>query len=140
MTRLHATCVAIEGRGVLLIGTSGSGKSDLALRLIDRGATLVSDDQTELAAQSGALLAAPPETIAGLIEVRGIGIVALPFLARAPVALAVRVGEPVVRMPETGLTEAFIGIAIPLLRVDPHQASAAIKVELALKRAASEAL
>jgi len=140
VTRLHATCVAIEGRGVLLIGTSGSGKSDLALRLIDRGATLVSDDQTELAAQSGALLAAPPETIAGLIEVRGIGIVALPFLARAPVALAVRVGEPVVRMPETGLTEAFIGIAIPLLRVDPHQASAAIKVELALKRAASEAL
>jgi HPr kinase/phosphorylase len=140
MMRVHATCVAIGGRAVLLMGVSGSGKSDLALRLIDRGATLVSDDQTLVSAMDGTLIATPPDAIAGLIEVRGIGIVPLPFLARAPVALAVRLDEPVVRMPETGLTEVFTGIAIPLLRVDPYQASAVIKVEWALKRATSEAV
>lgn len=140
MIRLHATCVAIQGRAVLLTGASGSGKSDLALRLIDRGATLVSDDQTEVTAANGTLVAAPPDTIAGLIEVRGIGIVLLPYAARAPVALVVRLGEPVVRMPETGQSETVGGVAIPLLRVDPYEASAAIKVELALKRAANEGL
>lgn len=139
MTRLHATCVAIDGRAVLLLGPSGSGKSDLALRLIDRGAVLVSDDQTDLAATDGTVFASAPTTIAGLIEVRGLGIVALPFAARVPVALAVRLGEPVVRMPETGLTEMFTGLAIPLFQVDSHEASATIKVELALKRATHEA-
>jgi HPr kinase/phosphorylase len=139
VTRVHASCVAIQGQAVLLLGASGSGKSDLALRLIDRGAVLVSDDQTELTNSGGVLRAAPPATIAGLIEVRGVGIVPLPFLAQAPVALAVRLGEPVVRMPETGLTEAFTGLAIPLLRVDSHEASAAIKIELALKRTRHEA-
>jgi HPr kinase/phosphorylase len=139
VTRLHATCVAIDGRAVLLLGPSGSGKSDLALRLIDRGAVLVSDDQTDLAATDGTVFASAPNTIAGLIEVRGLGIVALPFVARVPVALAVRLGEPVVRMPETGLTEMFTGLAIPLLRVDSREASATIKVELALKRATHEA-
>jgi HPr kinase/phosphorylase len=139
VTRLHATCVAIDGRAVLLLGPSGSGKSDLALRLIDRGAVLVSDDQTDLAATDGTVFASAPTTIAGLIEVRGLGIVALPFVARVPVALAVRLGEPVVRMPETGLTEMFTGLAIPLLRVDSREASATIKVELALKRATHEA-
>jgi serine kinase of HPr protein (carbohydrate metabolism regulator) len=140
MIRVHATCVAIDGLAVLLMGVSGSGKSDLALRLIDRGATLVSDDQTVLTVVEGILIATPPDPIAGLIEVRGIGIVPLPYIARATVALAVRLDEPVMRMPETGLTEVFTGIAIPLLRVDPHQASAAIKVEWALKRATSEAI
>jgi HPr kinase/phosphorylase len=140
MIRVHATCVAVDGRAVLLLGPSGSGKSDLALRLIDRGAMLVSDDQTELTEAEGVLTAAPPATIAGLIEVRGIGIVAMPYRAMAPVALAVRLGEVIDRMPETGLTEAFTGVAIPLLRVDPHEASAAIKVELALKRAMDEAI
>ena len=103
MTRVHGTCVAIDGRGVLLLGASGSGKSDLALRLIDRGAVLVSDDQTELSTAHDLLFASAPATIAGLIEVRGIGIVTLPFVAQAPVALAVRLGEPVERMPEAGL-------------------------------------
>ena len=137
--RLHATCVAIGEHAVLLIGASGSGKSDLALRLIDRGATLVSDDQTLLTVVDGTLVAAPPATIAGLIEVRGIGIVPLPHRATAPVALAVRLGEPVVRMPETGLTEVIYGIAIPLIRADSHEASAPLKVELALRRVTGEA-
>ncbi|MDF0488470.1 HPr kinase/phosphatase C-terminal domain-containing protein [Sphingomonas sp. H39-1-10] len=132
--RLHATCVAIGEQAVLLIGASGSGKSDLALRLIDRGATLVSDDQTLLTVAEGTLTAAPPATIAGLIEVRGIGIIPLPHRAAAPVALVVRLGEPVMRMPEASLSETINGIAIPLVRVDSHEASAPLKVELALRR------
>ncbi|CAN5302651.1 HPr kinase/phosphatase C-terminal domain-containing protein [soil metagenome] len=139
MTRLHATCVTIGRHAVLLIGASGSGKSDLALRLIDRGAVLVSDDQTELTRTGDALIAAPPATIAGLIEVRGLGIFTLPYRAEAPVALAVRLGEAVIRMPEMALTEEFSGIAIPLIRVDSRDASAPVKVEWALKRVISEA-
>ncbi|WP_242146302.1 HPr kinase/phosphorylase [Sphingomonas sp. BAUL-RG-20F-R05-02] len=139
MTRVHGTCVAIDGRGVLLLGASGSGKSDLALRLIDRGAVLVSDDQTELSTAHGLLFASAPATIAGLIEVRGIGIVTLPFVAQAQVALAVRLGEPVERMPEAGLIEELTGLAIPLLRGDSREASATIKIELALKSATHEA-
>jgi len=138
MMRLHATCVAIGDRAVLLIGASGSGKSDLALRLIDRGATLVSDDQTLLTVVDGTLLAAPPATIAGLIEVRGIGIVPLPHRAETPIALAVRLGEPVVRMPEAGLAETINGIAIPLVRADSREASAPLKIELALRRVTGE--
>jgi len=136
--RLHATCVAIGEHAVLLIGASGSGKSDLALRLIDRGAVLVSDDQTVLTLTDGVLIAAPPATIAGLIEVRGIGIVPLPRRADVAVALAVRLGEPVVRMPEAALSETINGIAIPLVRADSHEASAPIKVELALRRVTGE--
>ena len=139
MTRVHATCVAIGGRAVLLLGASGSGKSDLALRLIDRGAVLVSDDQTDLATVAGTVYASAPATIAGLIEVRGVGIVTLPFVTQVPLALAVRLGEPVMRMPETGLTEVFTGVAIPLFRADSYEASATIKVELALKQATDEA-
>lgn len=136
--RLHATCVAIGEHAVLLIGASGSGKSDLALRLIDRGAVLVSDDQTVVTVVDGTLIAAPPATIAGLIEVRGIGIVPLPHRADVAVALVVRLGEPVLRMPEAGLTEVIYGIAIPLIRADSHEASAPLKVELALRRVTGE--
>lgn len=139
MSRHHATTIAIDGRAVLLFGASGSGKSDLALRLIDRGAVLVSDDQTIVACAGDRLVASAPATIAGLIEVRGIGIVAKPFLATAEVAMAVRLDEAVIRMPEMGQTTAIDGIAIPLLRVDPFEASAPIKVELALKRVVDEA-
>jgi serine kinase of HPr protein (carbohydrate metabolism regulator) len=71
---LHASCVAIKGRAVLIEGRSGEGKSDLALRLIDRGAVLVSDDQTICQRRDGVLHATPPATIAGKIEVRSVGI------------------------------------------------------------------
>src|SRR3546814_17418763 len=80
MLRVHATCIAIDGRGILLRGPSGSGKSDLALRLIDGGALLVADDQVILTEADGELTASAPATTAGRMEVRGIGVVDMPHL------------------------------------------------------------
>ena len=85
---LHASCVAIRGRGVLLTGPSGAGKSDLALRLIDRGAVLVGDDGVVIEARDGRLHARPGPNIEGQMEVRGLGILALPW-EEAPLALAI---------------------------------------------------
>lgn len=131
---LHATCIAIDGRGVLLLGDSGAGKSDLALRLIDRGAVLVSDDYCRCTPDGGRLIAAAPETIAGRMEVRHIGIVVMPHLAQVPVALAIRLGDKPPRMPD-GTDALHIGdIAIPLVLLDAREASAPIKAELALAR------
>lgn len=131
MTRVHASCVAIGGRAVLIEGPSGSGKSDLTLRLIDRGAMLVSDDYTELAVVDGHLIASAPATIAGQIEVRGIGIVAMPPAPRCPVALLIRAGTPE-RMPEPA-TCAMAGIVVPMIVLPLTEPSAPLKVELALR-------
>ena len=130
---IHATTVAIDGRGVMLIGPSGSGKSDLALRLIDRGAQLVSDDYSEVRAAGGVLRATAPATIAGKIEVRGLGIVAMPYIPDIAVALVVRLGGTVARMPEPGESIEIAGIAVPVVALDAFAASAPIKVELALR-------
>ncbi|MEK7342551.1 MAG: HPr kinase/phosphatase C-terminal domain-containing protein [Pseudomonadota bacterium] len=129
---LHATSVAIGGRAVLLCGPSGIGKSDLALRLIDRGAVLVSDDYTLVKRIDGRLLATAPGTIAGKMEVRGIGIVAMPALAEAPVALLVDLSDRVARMPDAA-QRSVAGVAVPLVTLAPLEASAPVKVELALK-------
>lgn len=130
--RVHATCVAIGGRGVLIAGPSGSGKSDLALRLIDRGARLVSDDYTSLAVVASELVASAPPTIAGRIEVRGIGIVERPALPAVPVALLVEAGAPE-RMPEPASC-AMAGVTIPMMTLALLEPSAPLKVELALER------
>lgn len=116
---------------MLLVGPSGSGKSDLALRLIDRGARLVSDDRVEIRAEHGALLASSPGPLRGKIEIRGVGICSVPHLEEAAVMLVVRLGEEGERLPEPQF-ETFDGIALPLLHLDPHRASAPIKVEMAL--------
>ena len=129
---IHATTVAIGTRGVLITGPSGAGKSDLALRLIDRGAVLVADDRTRLEVQGDRLIASPPATIAGLIEVRGIGVVPLPHVGAARVVLAVDLSAIVVRMPEPAF-RSFAELSVPLLVLNPFEASAALKVELALK-------
>jgi serine kinase of HPr protein (carbohydrate metabolism regulator) len=129
---LHATSVAIAGRAVLLSGPSGSGKSDLALRLIDRGGTLVSDDYTLVKRVDGRLVATAPTTIAGKMEVRGIGIVDLPSVSEAPVALLVDLFDRVERMPLDPLLRIVAGMQVPVLKVAPFEASAPIKVELAL--------
>lgn len=132
---LHASCVAIGDRAVLIEGRSGSGKSDLALRLIDRGGVLVSDDYTVLVRERDTLMAQAPTTIAGRIEVRGIGIVEMPHAERAPVALIVTLVDQVERFPEDRAPRRIAGVALPEIALVASELSAPIKVELALKRA-----
>lgn len=131
---LHASCVAIDGRAVLIEGRSGSGKSDLALRLIDRGAQLVSDDYTMLVRDRGRLLAQPPATIAGRIEVRGLGIVEMPYVKGVPVALIVALVDAVERMPEERPARRIASVTLPEIALVGHEISAPIKVALALAR------
>jgi RNase adaptor protein for sRNA GlmZ degradation len=132
---IHATAIAIgpkdSRRAVLLLGPSGSGKSDLALRLIDRGAALIADDRVALAVGGGILRASPPPSIAGLIEVRGVGIVPAPHVAGVPVALLVDLASPPERLPDATTRDLF-GHAIPVVALDPHELSAPLKVERAL--------
>ena len=131
---LHASTVALNGRAVLIMGPSGSGKSDLALRLIDRGFTLVSDDQTIVKKQGGKLLASAPSNIRGKLEIRGVGIVDMEMTDNAPIALAVELTSDITRMPDDSRERPMLGIGIPLISVDAMTASAASKVALALDR------
>ena len=136
MATVHASCVAVDGRGVLLLGPPGSGKSDLALRLIDGGAVLVADDRVDIRAAGGRLRASPPKTLAGRMEVRGLGILALDWRPRATLALAVELltGSGPARLPEPAAWR-YGGIALPLIRVAPFESSAAAKVRLAARAA-----
>lgn len=133
MLIVHATCVAHAGRAVLLCGPSGSGKSDLALRLIDGGAELVADDQVVLRDDDGRLFASPPAALAGRMEVRGIGIVAVVHAASAPVVLAVDLVAPaaVERLPEPAF-RTWLGHPVPLIALAPFEASAPAKIRIAL--------
>jgi HPr kinase/phosphorylase len=126
--QIHASCAARDGVGVLLLGRAGAGKSDLVLRLIDRGFVLVADDRVEIA--DG--MAAAPSALAGLLELRGIGILRLPFLARARLALAVRLGVPEARLPRPAHHAVPGNAHLPLVTIDPAGASAAQRVAVAL--------
>lgn len=138
---VHATCVAVGGAGVLLRGGPGAGKSDLALRLIDGGAELVADDQVMLRAVAGELRAEPAPRLAGLVEVRGLGIVTLPFVTDIAVALVVDLVAPeaVDRLPEPA-AETLCGCRVPRLALDPWPASAAAKVRLAVSARSRDTL
>lgn len=131
---IHATCVAVDGRAVLISGPSGAGKSDLALRLIDRGFTLVSDDQTLVRKSGERLLAAAPAAIAGKLEVRGIGIVDMETVGDIPICLVVDLTSDIRRMPDDSRERSVLGTPLPLISVDATTASAAAKVALALDR------
>ncbi|MGM0585088.1 MAG: HPr kinase/phosphorylase [Pseudomonadota bacterium] len=129
---LHASCVACEGPGgpcaALILGPSGSGKSALALEVISRGGRLVADDRTELAREGAGLTARASEAIAGLIEARGVGLLRLPALARAPVALAADLGEAEAeRLPPPRSLE-LLGVSLPLLRLAGNPGAAAALV------------
>lgn len=131
---VHASTVATDGRAVLITGPSGSGKSDLTLRLLDRGFTLVSDDQTIVRRDGGRLIASAPPNIAGKLEIRGIGIVDLDHLDAVPVALLVELTSEIQRLPDENRERPILGLPMPLITIDAMAASAPSKVALALDR------
>jgi len=131
---LHASTVALDNRAVLITGPSGSGKSDLALRLLDRGFTLVSDDQTIVKRGGDRLLASAPPTIAGKLEIRGIGIVEMERMDDVPVALLVELTSDIQRLPDDSRSRPILGVSVPLISIDAMTASAPSKVALALDR------
>lgn len=139
METVHATAVEVDGAAVLLRGPSASGKSDLALRLIDRGGRLVADDRTLLTLRDGCVEASAPPEIEGRMEIRGLGIVRVPTCGLATVRLVVDLvpAGAVERMPcET--STALLGLRIPAMRLDPFEASADAKVRIALRTASGE--
>ena len=141
LLQVHGTCVVLAKTGVLLCGPSGSGKSDLALRLVDDGASLVADDRVDIVRRAGALWASAPASLAGLLEVRGIGIVRLDGRAgrcakRARLGLVVDLTDRarIERLPESA-TREFHGLGLPRIEIDPWTASAPAKLRLAAELA-----
>lgn len=129
---LHASCIALGGRAVLIAGRSGTGKSDLALRLIDRGATLISDDYTIVRRVEGRLLARAPANIEGRIEVRGLGILPLETVSDVEVALYIDLDRRPERMRQEEEQVTVAGVRLPAVAVAALEASAPVKVEMAL--------
>ncbi len=142
---IHGTCVAFGPYAALLRGASGSGKSDLAFRFLalpgegKQAPMLVADDQIFIEARGKALFAAAPPSIAGKLEVRGIGIIDLPHVAEAELVLAVDLvpSQDVPRMPPEPWEQTMIaGRSLPCIALTPFEASAPLKLKLALFRAA----
>ncbi|MEE8294527.1 MAG: HPr kinase/phosphatase C-terminal domain-containing protein [Sphingomonadales bacterium] len=129
----RASAVAVNGKAVLLEGPSGVGKSDLALRLISRGAILISDDYVNLKAVSGKLVASPPKNIAAKLEVRGIGIHDFPFVENIPVVLVISLAprEDISRMPEKNFIE-ILGFRLPKFVLHAFDASTPDKIFMLL--------
>lgn len=132
--KMHATAVAISGVGVMIRGKSGSGKSDLALRLIDRGATLIGDDYVEIRRRDGKLLLSPPSSLAGKLEVRSLGILECDHVSDIELKLVIDLKEDPDRFPLDKQVMILLGIAVPFCTLDAMETSAAIKAELALQR------
>ena len=132
--KVRGTCVEVEGLGVLFRGPTGSGKSDLALRLIDGGARLIADDYTELSSENTTLMARAPETIRGLLEVRGIGILKIGGALQAELGVVIDLvtAEQLERRPEDERVE-LLGIHVPLFRLAPLEASGPAKVRLIVR-------
>ena len=116
----HASCVAWQGHGALILGQSGAGKSALALQLMAFGADLVSDDRTELLAEADVLTACAPATIQGLIEARGVGLMRVPFVPKAEIALVIDLDQPEPNRlpPQREIT--LLGISRPLVLAVPQ--------------------
>lgn len=130
--QIHASAAAMGNRGVLITGPSGSGKSDLLIRLIDAGATLIGDDQIIIDKQRRGLTVRAPEALQGLVEIRGMGIVRMPSTSSVPLHLVISLhATPVPRLPEQGLA-TYLGVTIPSIVLDPFSASAVARVRAAL--------
>jgi len=129
MSLLHASCVAIDGAGVLIRGASGAGKSDLALRLIDGGAVLVADDYCTLSVEGTTLRATVAAQIAGKLEIRGYGIASLPYQSSCGVSLVIDLAakETIPRLPDTQTCE-LLGVQVPWVQINPSAPSAPARV------------
>lgn len=134
---IHATAVAIKNRGILIMGPSGSGKSDLALRLIDRGATLISDDQVILSRQEEIAYLSPPVNIAGKIELYSLGIFDAPFVKDVPLSMIVKLNTESERFPLDCRSMPLLDLKFPFITLDGRISSAPIKVEMELLRIAN---
>ncbi len=135
----HATCVSIGDAGVLLCGPSGAGKSDIALQLLDQGAELVADDRTDIRADSGVLTASAPANIAGMMEIRGVGIVRRPYRAEVVLGLVVELtpNESAERLPSQR-KKTFMGVLLPHMTASGRSASTPAKIRLALSLASDD--
>jgi len=134
MEQVHGTCIEVEGTAVLLRGPPGSGKSDLALRLIESGARLVADDRADIGLKDERLVVSPPPAIAGLLEVNGHGVFKLGFLAESPLGLVVNLvsEDEVERLPEPRSWEC-LGVSVPVIDLAPFHASSTVKIRLAVR-------
>ncbi len=130
---IHATAIEIDGLGVILCGPSGSGKSDLALRLIDRGARLVCDDRVVIDTASGAPCLHAVANIAGKLEIRGLGIMTLPYVESMMLRLVVTLDEAPARLPDGWPMYSVARYKIPALALNAFEQSAPVKVEWALR-------
>lgn len=130
----QASCVAVNGRGLLIIGPTGSGKSSLALALIDRGAVLVGDDGVDLELADKRVLASPAPTIRGLLEVRNVGLLHYPVAERVPLALAVQLDPAAERLPEGPDELDILGLRIHLIRLWPDSPVLALRALAALSQ------
>lgn len=131
---VHGSAVSVNGCGVLLLGASGSGKSDLALRMIDRGATLISDDIVYLENVDSATSLVFAPSIAGKIEIRGVGICRVDYVETAPLRLVVQFAEDIERLPSADMRTSICNISVPVIQLEPFHASSILKIEFALGR------
>lgn len=131
---VHGTAVSIDNSGILILGPSGSGKSDLALQLIDRGASLISDDQVVTYRSNKVITLEPPKNIAGKIEIYALGVIEMPFVANVPLSMIVDLSKKPSRYPFDNPNRQYLGIDVPTVTIDTNRATTAIKVELALQR------
>lgn len=134
MQPYQATCVVIGGRGVLIEGEPGTGKSSLALALLDRGAKLVGDDSLLIEARDGKLWAHPHPATKGLIEVRNLGLLSRPVLQNATVALVLRLDVTAPRFIDEAESFTILDITLPQVRLWPESPVLHLKAELALAR------
>ena len=132
MAARQASCVAIGGRGLLIEGPPGSGKSSLALILIDRGAVLIGDDGVLLEKEAGRLIARPHPETSGLLEIRNLGIVRMPICESAAIALLIRLDEDAPRFIEGPLEREVEGVTLPLVKLWPDSPVLGLRAEMAL--------
>lgn len=135
MQNIYAGCISYKGKGILIMGDSGSGKSDLALRMImEKGAKLVSDDRTNIENVNSRLIASVPQNLSGLMEVRGVGILKFPFKASSPIDLVVQLvktPEEMERLPEKE-TNMLENVILPQIKLYAFETSVLNKLILAL--------